>query len=135
MATSIPRNDTLIQGKVHPVGRILMHWLYSLRAASKKKSCSGYDTKTSDDDASVLELWGIWNTPSLSLLPDSLWSRKAVPVKGLAMGQIKLFSENIRSEISLKLYWITDLWIHFLCIFPMHFSVTYHQSGKFQVGL
>ena len=27
-----------------------------------------YDTKPSDGEASVLELWGIWNTPSLPLL-------------------------------------------------------------------
>ena len=31
--------------------------------------CPGYDTKSSDDEASVLELWGMGSTSSLTLLP------------------------------------------------------------------
>ena len=34
--------------------------------------CPGYDTIASDSKAPVLDLWGIWNTPSLLLLPDPL---------------------------------------------------------------
>ena len=34
-----------------------------------------YDPKQSDDEVSVmLKLWGVWSTPSLPLLPVSLWS-------------------------------------------------------------
>ena len=36
------------------------------------KECSGYDTKLSDGEAAVLELWGMWSTTSLLLLPGSL---------------------------------------------------------------
>ena len=36
--------------------------------------CPGYETKQSDGEASVmLELWGMWSTPSLPSLPGSLW--------------------------------------------------------------
>ena len=36
--------------------------------------CPGYDTKQSDVEVPVmLELWGIWSTPSLPLLPGLLW--------------------------------------------------------------
>ena len=39
-----------------------------------------YDTKQSDDEASViLEFWGMQNTPSLSSLPDPLWPRVVAP--------------------------------------------------------
>ena len=34
--------------------------------------CPEYDTKLSDGGAPVLELWGIWSIPPLSLLPDPL---------------------------------------------------------------
>ena len=35
--------------------------------------CSGYDTKPSDGETSVMELWEMWSTPLLHLLPGSLW--------------------------------------------------------------
>ena len=31
-----------------------------------------YDTKSSDEKAPVLELWGMWSTPSLPLPPGAL---------------------------------------------------------------
>ena len=37
--------------------------------------CPGYDTKQSDSEAPVLELWRMWITPSLPLLPGSPWPR------------------------------------------------------------
>ena len=41
---------------------------------------SWYDTKQSDDEAPVmLELWGMWSTPSLPLLPGPLWPGVVVP--------------------------------------------------------
>ena len=35
----------------------------------------GYDIKPSDGEASALEIWGMWITTSLSLLPGPLWPR------------------------------------------------------------
>ena len=34
--------------------------------------CPGYDTKPFGGETPVLEFWGMWNTPSLPLLPGSL---------------------------------------------------------------
>ena len=45
--------------------------------------CPGYDTNQSDGKAPViLELWGIWSTPSLPSLPGPLWPGGTVPDKG-----------------------------------------------------
>ena len=53
--------------------------------------CSGYDTKQSDGEASVmLELWGMWSTPSLPLLSGSFWSGVGAPDRVLSMDQIEL---------------------------------------------
>ena len=53
---------------------------------------SGYDTKQSDSKALVmLELWGMWITPSLSLLPSSLWPRVVAPDRVLSLGRLELF--------------------------------------------
>ena len=39
----------------------------------RSPKCSGCDTKQSDGEIPVmLELWGMWSTPSLPLLPGSL---------------------------------------------------------------
>ena len=47
--------------------------------------------KQSDDEASViLDLWGMWSTPSLPLLPDPLLPRVIAPDRVLSMGQIEL---------------------------------------------
>ena len=45
--------------------------------------CPDYDIKPSDDEASVLELWGIQSTPSSPMLPGPLWPRVIA-----SMGQI-----------------------------------------------
>ena len=46
-----------------------------------------YDTKQSDGEVPViLELWGMWSTPSLQLLPDPLWPGMVAPDKALSMG-------------------------------------------------
>ena len=42
--------------------------------------CPGNDTKQSDGEVPVmLELWGMWSTPSLPLLPAPLWPRMVAP--------------------------------------------------------
>ena len=53
--------------------------------------CPGYDSKQSDGEAPVmLELWGIWSTPLLLLLPGPLWPAVVAPDSVLSMGQIEL---------------------------------------------
>ena len=38
--------------------------------------CPAYDTKQSDREIPVmLELWGMWSTPSLPLFPGPVWSK------------------------------------------------------------
>ena len=39
----------------------------------------------------MLELWGMWSTPSLPLLPGLLWPRVVAPDNGLSVDQIELF--------------------------------------------
>ena len=49
-------------------------------------------TKQSDGEALVMpELWGMWGTPSLPLLPGPLWPGVVAPEKVLSKGQIELF--------------------------------------------
>ena len=40
----------------------------------------------------ILELWGMWSTPSLPLLPDLLRPRVKTPDRALFMGQIELLN-------------------------------------------
>ena len=48
--------------------------------------------KLSDGEALVLELWGMWTTFSLPLLPGSLLPRAVVSVCVPSMGQIEIFN-------------------------------------------
>ena len=43
------------------------------RGKTPPNECPGYNTKQSDEASVILELWGIRSTPSLPLLPGSLW--------------------------------------------------------------
>ena len=52
--------------------------------------CPRYDSKLSDGEAPVQELWGVWNALSLSLLLGPLWPREIVPVGVTSMGQREL---------------------------------------------
>ena len=56
-----------------------------------KKECSGYDYTASNGKAPVLEIWGVWTTPLLTLLPDPLKPWVVVPARVLSFGQIDLF--------------------------------------------
>ena len=57
----------------------------------KTPECPGYDTEQSDGEApEMLELWGMWSTSLLSLLPGPLWPRVVTPDRVLSMGQIEL---------------------------------------------
>ena len=53
---------------------------------------TGYDTNQSDCETSTMqELWGMWRTSSLPLLPDPLWLGVVVPERVRFMGQEELF--------------------------------------------
>ena len=57
----------------------------------KKNDCTGYDTKQSDGKDPVLDLWGMWSTPSLILPRSPLWQGMAASDRVLSMCQIELF--------------------------------------------
>ena len=56
----------------------------------------------SESQALVLEIRGVWNTPSLPLLPDSFGSRVVGPVMMSFMGQIDVFKIICISWYSVK---------------------------------
>ena len=64
----------------------------SFKMLDPLNECSGYDTKQSDSEASVmLELWGTRITPLLPSLPFPLWPVVVAPDRVLFMSQIELF--------------------------------------------
>ena len=50
-----------------------------------------YDIKQSNGESLVPELWGMWSTPSLPLIPGPLWPWVVVTARVPSMGQIDLF--------------------------------------------
>ena len=57
----------------------------------KCNQCPAYDIKQSDDDVpAMLELWGMWGTPSLLSLPGPLWPGVVAPDWVLSVGQIEM---------------------------------------------
>ena len=57
------------------------------RGKPPTKECPDYDTKQSDGEVPVmLEVWGMWSTPSLPLLPGPLWPGDIAPDKGPIYG-------------------------------------------------
>ena len=56
----------------------------------------GYNTKQSDDEAPVMELWAMWCIPSLPLFSGPLWHEVVAPDRILSMCQIELF--DIQTE-------------------------------------
>ena len=67
-----------------------IHQLQRCKTPTSKKYPK-YDTKISDDEASVLELSGIESTLSLPLLPGLLWPRVVVSVRVPTRSRIDLF--------------------------------------------
>ena len=61
------------------------------RGVKTPHKCPGYDTKQSGSEVPVmLELWGMWSTSSLPLLPGPLCPEVVAPDRVLSMGQIQL---------------------------------------------
>ena len=59
-----------------------IHRLHLCKGVRSPNECPGYDTKQSDGEVPVmLDLWGMWSTPSLLLLPGPLWPRTVAPDK------------------------------------------------------
>ena len=55
-----------------------------------KNECPRYDIKQSDGEIPVkLEVWEMQGTPSLLLLPSSLWPGVVAPDRALSMGYIE----------------------------------------------
>ena len=49
--------------------------------------CPGYGTQQSDGEVpALLELWGMWRTPLLPLLPGLLWPGVVAPDRALSLG-------------------------------------------------
>ena len=68
----------------------LMEWVKPV-LKSQLVTWPEYNTKQSDDEASVLELWEMWSTTSLPLIPSSIWPQVGALDKVLSIGQIELF--------------------------------------------
>ena len=45
------------------------------RGCRTANGCPEYDSKPSDDEAPVLELWGMWSTHSWQLLSNPYWPK------------------------------------------------------------
>ena len=52
----------------------------------------------------MLEIWGMWSTPSLPLLPGPLWPGVVVPDRVLSMGQIEPFGKKRLELLEVKLF-------------------------------
>ena len=48
-----------------------------------------------NSEALVLELWCLWSTPSLPLLPGRLWPGVVVPIRVSSMDQIDPFENYL----------------------------------------
>ena len=88
---------TLFVNKILIIYELLFTWVFFLRDSIQViwvyrifDYISGYDIKPGDGVAPVLELWGMWSTPSLQLLPVPPWPIMVVPVRFPSIGQIEL---------------------------------------------
>ena len=91
---------TINTGIFNPIALLNTPWAQSTSAvkigdnisADNTNKCPGYDSKQTDGGDQVLELWELWNTPSLELIPGPIWPRVVVSVRVQSMGQIELFT-------------------------------------------
>ena len=89
-----------------------IYWLHLCGVVSFSNMCSGYDTKQSDGQVSVmLELWGTQSTPSLPSLPSPLWPRVLAPVRVFSKGQIELNCVLILNWIAWNRTFLTFHWV------------------------
>ena len=83
--------DSLSSYKLSPVDwGCGIQWLNLYRGKwPHLNECPDYDIKSSDGMALTLEIWGMWSTSSLPLLPGPLWLRVVAPDRVLSMCQIE----------------------------------------------
>ena len=90
----------------HSVGRdCRIQWMnfgWGVRSSTHTNECPGYNIKQSDREAPTLETWRMWSTPSLPMLPGSLWPGVLAPDRVLSMGQIELFNHLLYLKSTLK---------------------------------
>ena len=60
------------------------------RGKTVLKDYPGYNTKPTDSEAPILELWEMWSALSLPLLPGPLWPRVVVCDSIPSLGQVEL---------------------------------------------
>ena len=89
-----------------------------------------YNFKPSDSEASgMLELWGMWSTPSLPLLPGPLWPGMVAPEKG------SIYESN-RTRSHLNWVQTNDLcWIELLEIELFDPLTVYRQMTNVKLWL
>ena len=77
-------------------------WLHLWRGTRLLQQVSWvWQWTESDGEASVLEIWGMWSTPSFLLLPGPLWARMVVPTRIPFMGQLELFNHlNVYKQMT-----------------------------------
>ena len=82
-----------------------MHQLHLCREVSPTPidECPGYDTKPSDSEVPVLELWGMRITPSLPLLPGPFWPGVVIPDRALLWVKQMTYAELFEIELFLHL--------------------------------
>ena len=67
-----------------------IHLLNLCRGARPPTSVLGMTIQYEGEAPVLLELWGMWSTPSLPTLPDPLWHGIVAPDRTLSMGQVEL---------------------------------------------
>ena len=92
--------------------------------------CPGYDTKQSDGEVPVmLELWGMWSTPSLPSLPGPLWPGMVASDKGSIYGlnRTKMWFEFsfLYLNYVFMLNWIVkiELFWHLNCVLMLNWII------------
>ena len=66
-----------------------LHQLQLCRGVRPSHEYPQYDIKPPDCKAPALEIWGMWSTPSLPLLPGQHWPWVVASDRVLSMGQIE----------------------------------------------
>ena len=91
-----------------------------------------YDMKPSDGEAPVLELWRIWSTSSLALLPGTPWLSVVVPVRAPSMSQIKLSKDNVTSKsFTTDFIYIYHHHHHVVVVAQISLTLSRHSSLSF----
>ena len=93
-------------------------WLHHCKEV--KTLCPGYNTKL--HLIVRLQLWGMWSTPSLPLLPGSLWPRLVVPFWVPSIGQIEQLNHLLTIIIITYLKWFDCVKVIYIYIYILYRS-------------